>query len=527
MAGGGEALRRRGVTEVTMGTSSGPTPADLTPKAERLAKLRARKRDLETLLAAKNDLLKRLCAREAALTGRMTPDAAIPSPTALQAQSITQQQQQQQQHLQQPQFVSQLHQQQQQQPQSVPHHSRHKEAIPAPHRKPLAHRLSTPSTSNVNLQPPPPPPHASSNVHSRHHTVTTEHITKLYYSSRHPETKHFSRVHETHISSSHPDIATHHTHMLMSQERQSVDTLPLLYQYASQLKARSPHLSGLPHVSSSHGQKKRESSRRNTLQRTQTYHLTSHSDYNNYLESVPGVVSQSTTHKHVQTFVEAPMVVPNTKRNYTDQYCGQSNQSYHSAQLSPPSISSSQQINYMNTYSPNSYTNQCNDAQDQKVKEKEWYESSLDSPSSVNVGLNLSRESYGSLKKPLQRSPSVSQPRSSPDSNFNVNVDNHYTMLSPTNSQGALSPRSQTSNDLPFESPKNCTVVESGKWIPYREVSKPFEMSDFYKYSTKFRQNNNGNQKPKVMPCNPMPSMHMQSDELQPQPPQEHWKSQY
>lgn len=27
-----------------------------------------------------------------------------------------------------------------------------------------------------------------------------------------------------------------------------------------------------------------------------------------------------------------------------------------------------------------------------------------------------------------------------------------------------------------------------GKWQPYREVTKPFEMSDFYKYSTRFRK---------------------------------------
>lgn len=175
-----------------------------------------------------------------------------------------------------------------------------------------------------------------------------------------------------------------------------------------------------------------------------------------------------------------------------------------------------------------SYSNQNIDLQDQKVKEKEWYESSLDSPSH----LNLSRESYGSLKKPLQRSPSVSQPHqslNSPDSNFNINIDNQSVMLSPTGSQSTLSPRSQTSNDVPFESPKNCTVVESGKWIPYREVSKPFEMSDFYKYSTKFRQNNNNVgacQKPKMtaMPSNPMPNIHIPPEELHSYPVQEHWK---
>lgn len=51
---------------------------------------------------------------------------------------------------------------------------------------------------------------------------------------------------------------------------------------------------------------------------------------------------------------------------------------------------------------------------------------------------------------------------------------------------------------VPFESPQNHTVVQAGKWQPYREVTKPFEMSDFYKYSTKFRQNNQNNPKPQV-----------------------------
>lgn len=40
---------------------------------------------------------------------------------------------------------------------------------------------------------------------------------------------------------------------------------------------------------------------------------------------------------------------------------------------------------------------------------------------------------------------------------------------------------------VPVESPKNHTVIQAGKWQPYWEETKPFEMSDFYKYSTKFR----------------------------------------
>lgn len=37
-------------------------------------------------------------------------------------------------------------------------------------------------------------------------------------------------------------------------------------------------------------------------------------------------------------------------------------------------------------------------------------------------------------------------------------------------------------------SPDLCTIVQAGKYQPYREVTKPFEMSDFYKYSTKYRK---------------------------------------
>lgn len=45
-------------------------------------------------------------------------------------------------------------------------------------------------------------------------------------------------------------------------------------------------------------------------------------------------------------------------------------------------------------------------------------------------------------------------------------------------------------SDIHIESPKNMTIVQQAKFQPYKEVTKPFEMSDFYKYSTKFRQKN-------------------------------------
>lgn len=46
--------------------------------------------------------------------------------------------------------------------------------------------------------------------------------------------------------------------------------------------------------------------------------------------------------------------------------------------------------------------------------------------------------------------------------------------------------------------PKNCTIVLAGQWKPYHEETKPFEMSDFYKYSTKFKKVN----KPETEPQN-------------------------
>lgn len=45
-----------------------------------------------------------------------------------------------------------------------------------------------------------------------------------------------------------------------------------------------------------------------------------------------------------------------------------------------------------------------------------------------------------------------------------------------------------SSAEIQVESPKNVTIVQPAKFQPYKEVTKPFEMSDFYKYSTKFRQ---------------------------------------
>ncbi|XP_065360077.1 putative mediator of RNA polymerase II transcription subunit 26 [Calliphora vicina] len=81
-------------------------------------------------------------------------------------------------------------------------------------------------------------------------------------------------------------------------------------------------------------------------------------------------------------------------------------------------------------------------------------------------------------------------PARPPPSTLYVNTSNTNLAHSATPTPplaAALSP------DIRIESPVNMTVVQPATFQPYKEVTKPFEMSDFYKYSTKFRQKENNN----------------------------------
>lgn len=87
------------------------------------------------------------------------------------------------------------------------------------------------------------------------------------------------------------------------------------------------------------------------------------------------------------------------------------------------------------------------------------------------------------------------QERSNIPSNVSEHIDNSVNDLSRpyVSTKTHHSPNIGQSNvDLQdiiqMESPKNMTIVQQGKILPYKEITKPFEMSDFYKYSTKFRQ---------------------------------------
>merc|ERR1712130_826126 len=54
-----------------------------------------------------------------------------------------------------------------------------------------------------------------------------------------------------------------------------------------------------------------------------------------------------------------------------------------------------------------------------------------------------------------------------------------------------LNDSAASENNNSFDTPPASEAHHSphiGAFVPYRETSKPFEMSDFYKYSTKFRK---------------------------------------
>lgn len=121
-------------------------------------------------------------------------------------------------------------------------------------------------------------------------------------------------------------------------------------------------------------------------------------------------------------------------------------------------------------------------------REKQWRETSLDTadfgkqPQSPSLRLRTPHipesPSFHQLLSRLSIDSLDSPPQSPRNSSFSFGESE-----SP-----ARSPVLVDSN-VPLESPKNHMVVEVGKWQPYKETTKPFEMSDFYKYSTKFKKN--------------------------------------
>lgn len=117
----------------------------------------------------------------------------------------------------------------------------------------------------------------------------------------------------------------------------------------------------------------------------------------------------------------------------------------------------------------------------------------------------------------------ITPPPSSSQPPLTASTTNSFLEIS--NSSNCFSPNI-SSAEIQVESPKNVTIVQPAKFQPYKEVTKPFEMSDFYKYSTKFRQKTastnimqSENNSPQLPPKNAMhqmksPHRHMHSMSL-------------
>ncbi|KAK7070656.1 FERM domain-containing protein 4A, partial [Halocaridina rubra] len=123
-----------------------------------------------------------------------------------------------------------------------------------------------------------------------------------------------------------------------------------------------------------------------------------------------------------------------------------------------------------------------------KERGKEWYETSLDSPSTGRrtkkstsmIEMNDSCHSNGTIVA----------------SQSNLNLSGS-SVGSTGSSAGSVFQRSDSADtsqtSIPYESPRNHMIISAGTYQPSREITKPFEMSDFYKYSTKYRRQNSGN----------------------------------
>ncbi|XP_018915171.1 uncharacterized protein sstn isoform X2 [Bemisia tabaci] len=114
-----------------------------------------------------------------------------------------------------------------------------------------------------------------------------------------------------------------------------------------------------------------------------------------------------------------------------------------------------------------------------KIRDKEWYETSLDSRQAPETSQTPPLPPQFSSPPP----PPLPPP---PPRSVTPNLSHNHPVTTNATQQASSQPV-DFDTVVPFESPKNHTVVQAGKWQPYREVTKPFEMADFYKYSTKFR----------------------------------------
>ena len=128
-----------------------------------------------------------------------------------------------------------------------------------------------------------------------------------------------------------------------------------------------------------------------------------------------------------------------------------------------------------------------------KDREREWYETSLDSP--VN-GRRTHRNPIAEIVvNKVLNSTITSNTLNNSGSNLNTSTASHNVHNTsscstyPSSNEG--SDNQVSSSNTSSNGRNQSIVITTGTYQPSREVSKPFEMSDFYKYSTKYRKQGN------------------------------------
>jgi hypothetical protein len=96
---------------------------------------------------------------------------------------------------------------------------------------------------------------------------------------------------------------------------------------------------------------------------------------------------------------------------------------------------------------------------------------------------------------PLANTNSNSNPPNIPPKSKLRHTESTRSTISNRDIENNIIPHMHHAPPLQVESPKNVTIIQEGSWKPYKEEIKAYEISDFYKYSQKYRQQQQQQQK--------------------------------
>ncbi|XP_064473958.1 FERM domain-containing protein 4B-like isoform X2 [Ornithodoros turicata] len=132
---------------------------------------------------------------------------------------------------------------------------------------------------------------------------------------------------------------------------------------------------------------------------------------------------------------------------------------------------------------------QCSDTSSTKSRAKDWVETSLDSPLPARKTPTVPESSPGYCSPVAENMPAVIERVHSPPQCFSEKLASRpSSQQSVVMMDAPCSPPPLVALQRPVTSAVEVNVVTIGHFQPYWEETKPYEMSDFYKYSTKHRK---------------------------------------